>query len=125
MLSAAVGRPPPAGGLEEDRAGPARRHLVVGVVERAGAQAQAAAADASVELVAQPLEALDLLVETRPPGAAEPGPVRPGGRPVLRQGGQRVRDLVEAEADSLGGADERDPAQGRLLEAALVAGRAH
>src|SRR6476659_3974860 len=109
MLSAAVGRPPPAGGLEEDRAGPAGRDLVVGVVERTGAQAQAAAADAAVELVAQPLDALDLLVQPGPPGAAEPRPVRLGGRPVLRQGGQRVGDLVEAEADPLRGADERDP----------------
>src|SRR5574339_85378 len=36
-------------GFEEDSAGASRGHLVVGVVQRAGAQAQAPAADAAVE----------------------------------------------------------------------------
>ena len=111
--------------LEEDGAGAARGHLVAGVVQRARLEAQAAAADAAVELVAQPLDPLDLLVEPRPPGAAEPGPVGLGRRAVLGKGGEGLADLVEAEADPLRGADEREPAQRRLLVAALVARRAH
>ena len=53
--------------LEEDGARAAIGDLVVGVAERAALQAQAAAADAAVERVAEPLELADLGVEPGPP----------------------------------------------------------
>ena len=64
--------------------GPCVGQPVAGVDQRAGAQAEAAAADAAVEPVAQQLDPADLLVEARPPRPAEPGPVGLGRRAALR-----------------------------------------
>ena len=112
-------------GSRNDRAGAPLRGLVAGVGQGAGLEAQAAAADAAVEPVAQPLDPLDLLVEARPPGLAQPVPVGLGRRPAVGEGGEGRADLLQAEPDPLRGADERDPAQRRLLVAALVARRTH
>src|SRR3954451_22298824 len=106
--------------LEEDRSRPPARGPVVAVVQGAGAQAQAAAADAAVELVAEPLETFDLGIDARPPAAGEPCPVRARGRPAFRQRGQRLGDLLQAQADPLRGPDEGHPAQGGAGIAALV-----
>ncbi len=65
----------------------------------------------------------DLLVEPGPPGAAERVQSALVGVRFSGQGRQRLRDLVEAEPDPLGGPDEGDPAQLGLLVAALVARR--
>src|SRR5512139_415102 len=113
-----------SGGLEEDRAGAAWGDLVVGVVQTAGAQAETAAPDAAVELVAQPLEPLDLLVDARSPAPREPRPVGLRGRAPFGERGQRLLDLVEGEPDTLRRADERDPAEHRLAVPPLVAGGA-
>ena len=112
-------------GSRKHRAGAAPATSSSGVGQGAGLEAQAAAADAAVQPVAEPLDPLDLLVEARPPGLAEPGPVGLGRHPAVGQGGQRVADLLEAEPDPLRRADERDPAQRGLLVAALVARRTH
>src|SRR3712207_4065297 len=108
-------------GLEQNRPGALGGHLVVGVGQPARLEAQAPAADAAVQPVPQQLDPADLLVEPGPPGVAEAVPVGLGRRTPIGKGRERRPDLVEAEADPLRGADERDPAQGRLWVPALVA----
>jgi hypothetical protein len=85
------------------------------VVEVAALQAQAAAADAAVEVVAKPLELGDPLVDPVAPGLGQPAPVRAGRRAVVRQRVQRLFDLREGQPDPLGGLDERDPPQRAAL----------
>src|SRR3954471_7392215 len=65
--------------FQEHRSRSAGRGLVVGVVERTRLEAQAAAADAAVQLRPKALEPLDLRVDTGPPAAGQPGPVGSGG----------------------------------------------
>src|SRR3954451_25487330 len=107
--------------LQEHRSGSAGRDLVVGVVQRTGLEAQAAAADAAVQLRPESLQPLDLRVDAGPPAAGQPGPVGSGGRAPLGEGRQSLGDLLEGEPHPLRGADESDPAQRRTRVAALVA----
>src|SRR5690242_15329514 len=74
---------------------------VVGVVELAGVQRQAAAPDARRQFVAQAFQQVDPLVELRLPRPRQPRPVGRGGRALVGQGRERVADLVEREADAL------------------------
>src|SRR6478609_11667301 len=97
---------------------------VVGVVERAAAQRQAAAPDALGELVAQADEGLDLRVESGTPGARDAVPVGLVRGAFARQRRQRVADLRQAEAHGLRGADERQPPEHVTVVAPLGAVRA-
>src|SRR5688572_28615573 len=67
---------------------------VVAVVEGAGLQREAAAPDAGAELVAQPFEHRDLLVESGPPALREPLPVGLVGCPLPGEGGEGIANLV-------------------------------
>ena len=71
---------------DEARAGPVLVDPVVRVDDVAHAQRQAPAADAGIELVAQPLQQGDLLVEPRPPGRRQLVPVLLGGGAVVGEG---------------------------------------
>src|SRR5262249_57757850 len=66
-------------------------------------------------------EVADALVQFGTPGLGEPGPVRTGRSPLLGKFGERLTDGGQRDADALGGAYERDPAQCVALVAALVA----
>src|SRR5215208_3265645 len=87
--------------LQEDRTRTARSNEVPGVAEVAALEAQAAATDARVEGVAQPLELGDLGVEAGTPAAAQPCPVGLAGGAIAGQGGQRRLDLLQREPDPL------------------------
>ena len=100
------------------------RQLVAGVVERADRERQAAAADAAVEVVAQPLQRGDLVVERGPASCAESWAqslrfgVRPSGSDA-----RASTDLGEREPDPLGGLDEGHPAQHVGVVLAVAGGR--
>ena len=81
---------------------------VAGVGEGTAAQAQAAAADAAVEAALEPLERGDLLVEAAAPAGARCAASRPwsGVRLPGRRGQLEFADLLDAQPDVGGGADE-------------------
>ena len=81
--------------------GPERGRLVVGVEQPAVPQRQAPAADASVELLAQPLQERDLRVEPGSPRPREPRPVLLVGRAVRGERRERFADLLQRQADLL------------------------
>ena len=95
-----------------------------GLYERADGEREAAAPDASGEVVAQPLQEADLFVEPRPPLRRELGPVLAVGGAPLGQRSQGVADLGEAEPDPLGGLDEGDAAQHVGVVLTMTGGRA-
>lgn len=94
---------------------------IVGVVELAGLQAQTAAADAAVEIVAQRLQLRDPPVEAFADRLADLPPVEARRRAPLRQAAQMVADLVEREAEFLHDQDETQPPDIAAQKAALVA----
>jgi hypothetical protein len=106
------------------RAGALGGELVVPVDQAALGEGEAAAADAAGEPVAELLQLLDPLVEFLLPAVRGSLPERHGRRRVLGQEAEHLGDQRERDADRLGGADERDPAQRRAVIAALVAGGA-
>ena len=90
-----------SGGLVVDEAagpGAVLGQFVVVAEQAAGLQRQAAAPDAAVESVPQPLEQADLRVDVWLPTGREARPVGRGGCALVRQRGQRLADLVEGEA---------------------------
>src|SRR5689334_2349733 len=98
-----------------------RTRLVLGIEQCAGAEREAAAADACRQPPANRLERRDALVELARPAAREALPV------ALRRrlaGGQPVEcgpDPLERDSGGLARLHERDAAQGDRREAALVA----
>jgi hypothetical protein len=94
------------------------------VVEGAPGEGEAAAADAVGEAGAEALEVGDLRVDAALPGEGDAVPFGGGGHVVGGQVGQRVADLVQGQADALGGADEGEAAEGGPAVAALAAGGA-
>src|SRR5690606_17936280 len=97
---------------------------VVGVGEGAAVEGEAAAADAVGEVVAEPLELLDAVVELAAPGGRQVGPVVAGRGAAFRQFGEGRLDGLERYAEPLGEPDEGDPAEGVAGVTALVARRA-
>ena len=93
---------------------------VVGVPDRARLERQAPAADAAVEVLTQPLQRRDLLVETWAPARRQVGPVVAVRRAPLGQQLERRLDLGERQPDLLGDADEADPAQHVGVIAAVI-----
>src|SRR4051812_46303696 len=93
---------------QEPGAAAETRRPVVGVVERAAPQREAAAPDALGQLVPQADERRDLRVEPGAPGAGDAVPVGLVRRALARQRAEGVADLREAEADGLRGPDERE-----------------
>lgn len=106
------------------RGGTAGSHPVVRVVQRAGVQRQTAAADATGEPVPQPLQPVDAGIELVAPALRQLRPVRSARSVIVRQGPQRVRDVLQAQSHALGGADERQSSQHASLVTSLVAARA-
>ena len=84
---------------------------VVGVPDRARLERQAAAADAAVEVLAEPLQRRDLLVQTWAPAGSQVGPVVAVRCAPLGQQLERRLDLGERQPDLLGDPDEAHPAQ--------------
>ena len=84
--------------------------LVLGIGQTAPLQTEAAATDAAVQPIPQPLETLDLLVQPGPPAPGQPRPVGLGRRPALGQCRQRNGDLIEAQSHPLRRSDEGQPA---------------
>src|SRR5271166_1377624 len=76
--------------LEPDRARALPGQDVAGVGQGATAQAEAPAADAVGQVVAQSLQVHDAVVEILTPASGQPRPVLAGGDAVCRQRGQRV-----------------------------------
>src|SRR5207237_1332800 len=95
---------------------------VVGVEQAAELEREAAAPDAAVEPVAEPLEHRDLMVEAGAPRPREALPIVGVRGPVLGERGEGRPDFLEAQADLLRDADERDPSQGVAGIAPLTAG---
>src|SRR3990170_7616217 len=109
--------------LPQDRPG-ARAlgaHPVVLVVELALLQAEAAAADALVELVAGAGQQVDTLVDLEAHPAADLLPITERRRAALRELGELRLDLGERQAELLRDQDEADPADVGAQETALVA----
>jgi hypothetical protein len=116
LLSGALLQVAGAGALAAER--------VVRVDELTVGQRQAATADAAGEAVPEVLQLADPVVEVGAPPRGQPCPVGGSGIPVGRQPVERLLDAGERDADALGGADERHPAQHRALVAPLVPGGA-
>jgi hypothetical protein len=100
-------------------------HFVVGVQESASIERQAPAPDARPQVVADPLEILDLLAEHVEPARGDPRPV------VLLRGATQWKlveclpDVGERNAGSLRCPDEREAAQYVARVPALVPGGSH
>src|SRR5581483_4336198 len=109
---------------EANRARPLCGEHVAGVRQRATAQTQAAAADAVCEVVAQPLQVHDAVVEVLTPAGRQPRPVSACRHAVLRQRRQRFANFGQRDAEALRHPDERHPAKDVAGVAALVARRA-
>src|SRR3954471_24390484 len=109
--------------VEEAGAGASLGEAVVLVVEVAALEAETAAADAAVEIVAEALEFRDAFVEPATPGLRQLAPVGARRRTVLGQRVERLLDLGERQTDPLRCLHERNPAQGVPLVLPLVAGR--
>jgi hypothetical protein len=77
----------------------------------AARQRQATAADARGEVVAQPLQRGNALIEQRLPLRRQALPVGGVGGAAVAQAGQRRFDLLQAQAHRLGRADEGHTAQ--------------
>jgi hypothetical protein len=109
--------------VEDAGAGSALGEAVGLVVEVAALEAEAAAADAAVQVVAEPLELGDPFVEPAAPALRQPAPVRPGRGAVVGERVERLANLGECQADPLGRLDECDPPQRAALVLPLVACR--
>ena len=111
--------------LAQDRAWtrPVRAEPVVFVVKLAFLQAETAAADALVELVAGAGEQVDTLVDLVAHPSAYLLPVGQSWRTALRQLGELLLDLGKREAELLRDENEAHAANVRAQEAALVAAR--
>src|SRR5690348_3314472 len=96
---------------------------VVGVVELAAVEREAAAADAAVESVAQALQHADALVEPGAQTLADGAPVGLGWRAAAGQRRQLRLDLTERQAQPLRDQCEREPPDVGAREAPLVAAR--
>jgi len=110
--------------LQPDRAGAVGGEHVVGIGECARSQAQATAAYAVGEIVAQPLQVQDPVIEVGAPASGQPGPVPAGRNPIGGQCGQRCTDTGQRNAQPVRHPDEGNPPQGVAAVAALVARRA-
>src|SRR5690606_9233219 len=89
-----------------DRSGSLLPEDVGGVLQSAGLQAQAAAADAAVEVAAQVLELADSGIELVPPSLRQPCPVLLRRGASLRQRIEGRADVLERNADALRHPDE-------------------
>src|ERR1700734_1231558 len=78
--------------LQADASWSLRAEHVIGIEQGACAQAQAAAADAVGEVVAQPLQMHDPIVEVGAPTGGQPRPVATVRYTAGRQRGERVTD---------------------------------
>src|SRR5919199_5393736 len=114
------GRRAPAVSLEVVRARADCSGLVVRVEERAAVNREAAAADAGGEAVAKRLQRGDSLVEVVAPAAGESLPVAARRSPLCGKRLECCSDLFQGDPGGTAGLDERDPAKGRALVAALV-----
>jgi hypothetical protein len=94
---------------------------VVGVVELAGLEAEATAADAAIEIVAQCLQLRDAAVEAFADGFADLPPVETGGIASLGQAAQVIADFFEREPQLLHDQDKAEPPDIAAQEAPLVA----
>ena len=107
------------------RAGSGRPGRLRGAVDRveeaAGAEREAAAADAGGEVVADALEQRDALLDVVPPGAREALPVALRRRLAGGQQRQRGADRGQRDARRSARLDDGDAAQDGALVAALVA----
>ena len=74
-----------------------------------------------VEVVTQPLQVHDALVEILPPPGRKARPILAGGDAVRRQCREGVADACQWDAEPLRHPDECDTAQGFAAVAALVA----
>src|SRR5262245_13821640 len=106
--------------LEANRAGSLFGEHVAGVGQRAGLEAQAAAADAAGEVVAQPLDVQDAVVEVLAPLGREFRPVLAGGDAIVGQRPQRLADAGKWDSEPLRHPDERDTPQRLAGVSALV-----
>src|SRR5690606_27777533 len=88
-------------GDHEARAGTRAAGPVVGIVKRAFAQRQAAAADAIVQPIAGALKLRDARVDAVAESGADPLPIGGGGRSPLRQAAELGGDLGERQAELL------------------------
>jgi hypothetical protein len=100
--------------------GARRAHLVVAVVQLAPLQAEAAAADAFVELGPRAREQLDLLVDLCPHPLADVAPVARRRRATVGQQRKLLLDLPQRQAEPLGDEDEAHAANVGAQEATLV-----
>src|SRR5690554_2744781 len=107
--------------FEQSWPGPLLPELVARVAQGTGVDRQAAAADAVAEVVAQPAQAGDAVVQVRLPAGRQPAPVLGRRRAAVRQQRQRLADGLERNTGALRDLDDGDPAQHIPGIAALVA----
>src|SRR5690606_953761 len=106
-------------------AGPFGGQSVPPVVHRASVEREAAAADAALEVLLEPAQIGDPVLQALPPSLGEPPPVLAVGDAPIGQLAEGVLDLLEGQAHRAGGPDERHSAQFTAAVAALVAAGAH
>src|SRR5690606_40564151 len=88
-----------------------------------GTQRQTAAADTARQLVAEPLQGVDAGIELIPPIAGKASPIGLRRRVVVREGRQRLADVLQTQTYALSSTNERDPAQHRPRITPLVPAR--
>jgi len=108
-------------GVEDAGAGALFCDDIPGVVKGADAEGKAAAADATVELVAEAGESIDAIGEVIAPVLGEVLPVLSGWGTALGKGIEGVANLCEGDARALGDFDEGDAPENVAGVSAVVA----
>jgi len=83
---------------------------VAGIIQPAFPQRQAAAADASVQIIAKLVQCVDFPVEMLAKTGTDPVPVRLVRRALIGQGLELGSDLLDCETELLGDEDKGQPA---------------
>src|SRR3546814_7606795 len=91
------------------------------IVELAMAEAEAAATDAPIQLLAHPLQFADPAVERAADRQTDGVPVASGGRATLRQLAEFAIDFTQRHAQPLRDQDKAQPPDIAAQEAALIA----